>query len=236
MNDTYREWGPPPQWRHAVACCWAQTVAADRVQRVLPDGHADLLIYESERVEVVGLHDRVDLPYLAAGTRVRGIRLRPEAVAAAFRTPGASLRNLSIPGDDVFGARNCSRLLDDRQLDRWLRGIAPDRRSATAVKLLTRRSVRDTADLIGITDRQLRRIMLDTTGLTPKTYQRVQRLQRFLALAPDTRGLADAAAEAGYADQAHLTREVNALAGLTPARLLAWQAPTLDVDRPEQVA
>jgi AraC-like DNA-binding protein len=212
-----------------------QTVSVDRIQRVLPDGHADLLRYESGRVEVVGLHDRVDLPFLPTGTRVRGIRLRPEAVAAAFGAPGTSLRNLSIPAADVFGSRNSSRLLDDRQVDRWLRGVVPDPRCAAAVQLLTTRSVLDTAELLGITDRQLRRIMLDTTGLTPKTYQRVQRLQRFLALVPHTRGLAEASAEAGYADQAHLTREVNALAGLTPARLVASQSPMPGLERAKRI-
>ena len=53
------------------------------------------------------------------------------------------------------------------------------------------------------------------------------RFQRFVrridasAGAPDPRplDLAAAAAEAGYADQAHLTRECAALSGLTPAAL-----------------
>lgn len=47
------------------------------------------------------------------------------------------------------------------------------------------------------------------------------RLQRFLASAERSRtGLAAAAADAGYADQPHLTREVVDLTGTTPARLL----------------
>jgi AraC-like DNA-binding protein len=34
-------------------------------------------------------------------------------------------------------------------------------------------------------------------------------------------GLADLAADAGYADQAHLTREFSSLAGLSPTRWIA---------------
>ena len=52
------------------------------------------------------------------------------------------------------------------------------------------------------------------------------RLRRFLALAeaePNT-DLARAAAEAGYSDQPHLTRECADLAGLPPAALLAARA------------
>ena len=219
--DIYREWEPPPEWRHAVACCWEQRVSADRVQRVLPDGHADLLIYESDVVQVVGLQDRVALPVLPKGTHIRGVRLRPEAVAAAFEVTASALRNLTVDGTDVFGSRRARRLADPRALDAWLRSIEPDRRTALATRLLASHSVLDTADMLGITARQLRRSLLTNLGLAPRTYQRVLRLQRFLAGAEEGRlGLATAAAAAGYADQPHLTRDVQALTGLTPARLL----------------
>jgi AraC-like DNA-binding protein len=45
-------------------------------------------------------------------------------------------------------------------------------------------------------------------------------MQRALALARTGTPLAEAAARAGYADQAHLTREVRELAGVPPTRLL----------------
>jgi AraC-like DNA-binding protein len=94
---------------------------------------------------------------------------------------------------------------------------------------------------LGIGERQLRRRFDDAVGYGPKTLQRVLRFQRFLALAQPpvaaTRGpvvaasevhrppdLARLAFEAGYADQAHLTRECRRLAGLPPAALLATGA------------
>ena len=59
-------------------------------------------------------------------------------------------------------------------------------------------------------------------GYGPKTLGRVLRFRRFLSLAEDHGvPLARAAAEAGYADQPHLTRECSDLAGLPPAELLA---------------
>lgn len=57
-------------------------------------------------------------------------------------------------------------------------------------------------------------------GLSPKVFQRVLRMQRFLAATERLDGLANAAAEAGYSDQPHMTREVRSLAGLSPTRLL----------------
>ena len=52
---------------------------------------------------------------------------------------------------------------------------------------------------------------------------RIQRFQHFLALAEQQPGaaLSRLALEAGYADQAHLTRECRRLSGLSPAALLA---------------
>ena len=78
-SDTYREWLPPQAWLGVVACCWEQRVRADRVQRVLPDGHADVLLYGSGEVEVVGVYDHVALPVLPAGLRaVRRDEALPE--------------------------------------------------------------------------------------------------------------------------------------------------------------
>jgi AraC-like DNA-binding protein len=218
--DTYREWAPPPEWRHAVACLWEQQVFADRVQHVLPDGHADLLTYETGRVAVVGLQDGVATPELPRGTHIRGIRLRPEAVAPAFRVPAASLRNLTVAAEDVLGSRPSRQLLDARGVDRWIRSVEPDPRTAAAVRLLPSRTVQAVADELGITARHLRRLLLDEVGLGPKAYQRVLRLQRFLRAVEADADIATAAALAGYADQPHLTRDSRALAGQTPARLL----------------
>jgi AraC-like DNA-binding protein len=50
---------------------------------------------------------------------------------------------------------------------------------------------------------------------------RILRLQRALALARRGHAFADVSATAGYADQAHLSREVKALAGVPLSELMA---------------
>ena len=74
---------------------------------------------------------------------------------------------------------------------------------------------------VAVSERHLRRRCHDTVGYGPKTLQRVLRFRRFLAAAesPEPADLARMAAVAGYADQAHLTRECRGLAGKTPAEL-----------------
>ena len=217
--DIHREWAPPPGWAHVVACCWEQRVSTERVQRVLPDGHADLLIHKCGLIEVVGLYDQVALPVLAAGTRLGGVRLRSAAVASAFQTPASSLRNRSVLADTVLGSRRARRLAEPRGLDAWIHSIEPSPRASAAVKMLATRPVDEVAAELGVTGRQLRHIVLLEIGLAPKVYQQVVRLQRFVRAVDAGAPLAAAAATAGYADQPHMTRDVRRFSGLTPARL-----------------
>jgi AraC-like DNA-binding protein len=76
---------------------------------------------------------------------------------------------------------------------------------------------------LGVTDRHLRRVILAETGLSPRRFARVQRFHALLRDADQAAspGWAALAARHGYADQSHLIRELQALAGVTPARLLA---------------
>ena len=75
---------------------------------------------------------------------------------------------------------------------------------------------------LALSERTLRRRFDEAFGYGPKTLDRILRFQRFLALARGTRNpsAASLAAAAGYADQAHLTRECRRLAVATPGEIL----------------
>ena len=78
------------------------------------------------------------------------------------------------------------------------------------------------AEGAAITERQLHRRFVQAVGYGPKRLQRVLRFQSFLALCrAQHAGLAALALRAGYADQAHLSREARILAGRSPAQLRA---------------
>jgi AraC-like DNA-binding protein len=85
------------------------------------------------------------------------------------------------------------------------------------------------ADSIGWSARRLHREITATCGYGPKTLQRIVRMQRTLRLARRRERafpaaplrLATLALDAGYADQAHMTRELRDLTGLTPRELLS---------------
>lgn len=74
---------------------------------------------------------------------------------------------------------------------------------------------------LGISDRHLRRLMVDETGFAPRHFARIQRLHALLRTADlaSRPSWAALAAHHGYADQSHMIREVLDLAGVTPSQL-----------------
>jgi AraC-like DNA-binding protein len=83
--------------------------------------------------------------------------------------------------------------------------------------------IAELATRLGVSDRHLRRLVMDETGISPRHFARIQRLHALLRSAdraprPEWAALAF---RHGYADQPHLIREVQDLAGVTPSRLHA---------------
>ncbi|WP_327072886.1 helix-turn-helix domain-containing protein [Kitasatospora purpeofusca] len=135
------------------------------------------------------------------------------------------------------GPAEVAAVLDDFVASR-VPGWAPDRAVERAVVALGRpEGVRlpDLAAELGLSERQLRRRVTDAVGYGPKTLQAVLRFRRAVARARSggggsgegagaVPGLAAVAAQAGYADQAHLTREVRRWSGVSPTVLLGRAA------------
>jgi AraC-like DNA-binding protein len=80
----------------------------------------------------------------------------------------------------------------------------------------------------GMSPRQVHRLCLEAAGLGPKRLARIVRFQRALRSLTARRGpaLAALALDAGYCDQAHLTREVRRLVGTTPGALRTAAPPS----------
>jgi AraC-like DNA-binding protein len=236
--SSYREWRPRPSWCRVVQCWWEQRVTGGQyVQRVLPDSCADIIVAADGRAVVAGPAYHVSLPELPAGT-VRGLRLRPEAIGAVFGLDATVLVDATTPLDAVVSSHRAAAVAemlmagdlagDDGgdETRRWWTDVVIDGRVGAACAALgsdVTITVDQVADDVGLSGRQLRRLPLEATGQGPKMHQRVGRLQRFLDLAergPFPLRLAEVAAASGYADQAHLCREVQDLGGTTPANLL----------------
>jgi AraC-like DNA-binding protein len=107
----------------------------------------------------------------------------------------------------------------------WLHDVADEASPdpiGPAVLRLTRAgaSVAGIADRVGFSARQLHRRCLPVFGYGPRRLGRVLRLGAAIEAVRAGKALVEVAGDCGYADQAHLTREVRALAGTTPTGLL----------------
>lgn len=123
---------------------------------------------------------------------------------------------------EAHGPQQRMTLLESHLLARL--ATRPERHPAIALALARLHaggSVTDAVRASGLSHRHLLLRFRAWTGLAPKQHARVLRLQDTLqALRQPALGLADVAAAAGFADQAHFTREFRACAGLTPS---AWR-------------
>jgi len=77
-----------------------------------------------------------------------------------------------------------------------------------------------------MSQRSVQRHFVRATGMTLSTLQQIQRARRAANLLVGGHPILDAAFEAGYYDQAHLTRSVKQLLGTTPKKL-ALEQPQL---------
>jgi AraC-like DNA-binding protein len=81
-------------------------------------------------------------------------------------------------------------------------------------------------DVGWMSKRSVQRHFRLVAGMTLGSYQQIRRARRATALLMSGSSVLDAAFDAGYFDQAHLTRSVRQLIGMTPARL-ARERPQL---------
>ena len=241
LPSGYTEWGAPAALRGAVACLWAQVndSSAERAGLVLPDGCTDLIWEQGRGTFVAGPDTGPVATTMAAGAVILGVRFRPSAGGPALGIPLSELRDLRADLADLqpAQARQLTASLDpqvaaDQMLDMTAALVAdgaPDPAVTWAVRLLRDPATRaeDVAAEVGLSLRQLRRRCQAVVGYGPKTLQRVLRFRGFVSRVdarPEVLDLAAIAAEAGYADQAHLTRECGRLSGMTPAALARQRA------------
>ncbi|MGP4008322.1 helix-turn-helix domain-containing protein [Streptomyces sp. 4N124] len=214
------------------AVVWRRTIEDSVVRPVLPDGCMDLL-WNDGRLLVAGPDTQAYVP--EGGPRQwAGVRFYPGTAPAFLGVPAHELRDRRVELTDLWPATEVRRLrgridaapdpmkgLEDVALQRAADTEPPDPLLLRVVTALdTGRPVAATADELGLGARQLHRRCLTAFGYGPKTLARVLRLQRALALARDGLPLAETAVRAGFADQAHLARDVRELAGMPLTELL----------------
>jgi AraC-like DNA-binding protein len=177
-----------------------------------------LIIQPGRTVDVIGVRFHPGGATLLGGAPARELRnCALDARDAGVRLPGSLLVRLAEVRRD--GER--AALLDQFMLRR-LAGSALDHHVLVLQSWIVRSGgavrTRTLAEATGLSVRQMQRRFQAAAGITPKLLSRLVRLQRALVAAslPDAT-LAAVAARAGYADQAHFTREFREFAGVPPS-------------------
>lgn len=196
------------------------------------DGCADVIAYGGE-LWLAGPSTRAIRTTADGDGETVGFRYAPGLASRALRLDLLEVRDRHVRLADVVGAARA------RRFERALRaqvaapqacGVAADLLPAAAVadrawvgavqrSAVGGRSADELADELGWSARHLRRRMTASFGYGYGSLVRIERARRARALIRLGGGLADVAAEAGYADQAHMTREFARLVGRSPGQV-----------------
>lgn len=193
---------------------WQHHARTARTTTVVPDGCCDLIWHalpgQAPRWFVTDLADRrYDVPG-TAGECYWGFRMQPGTYIQRSRLLAAVAARPGCDATDIVPIlHDCIRL--DAPVHEALLALAHSDSVARAARAL------------GVSERTLQRVVSVGTGAPPAYWKRLARMRRAArSLAQDSHHaptLAETAADWGYVDQAHMTREFSRWLGTTPAAL-----------------
>jgi AraC-like DNA-binding protein len=200
------------------------------------------IIWTGQSLQVAGPDTKPVFESFPAGSVVVGIRFLPGAAPPWLGVPASKIVNGRLPLEEFWGweaRRIADRLGEAREprdaagqmLSALLARLPRTEPLDLAARAVFNALVRDDdsplrvtklAAELGFSERTLRRRCESAFGYGPKTLERILRFQRFLDLLRRSAGIriAELAAATGFADQAHLTRDIRRLGGLTPKEFM----------------
>jgi AraC-like DNA-binding protein len=244
----FREAAPSPDLAHLVRSHWEFSVregaGGPLTHDVFPDGCVSISYgrnpaFPGARLSVLGPRVQVFTVPVWGGHCFRGIRLAPSATSAVLGREPGTLRD-RVPDLTEIAPDLATYLLDTlanastfeataEAFESALRALGPpvdriDPIAARAASIIIEAGgdvpISQVAAAVGLGQRQLERRFRAAVGLTPKEFARVRRIRAAarLLVTSESATWADRAAEAGFADQAHMTRQFGSTAGASPKR------------------
>ncbi len=232
----YVEYAPSAALKSDVVAFWTleNTGQALSIVTVLPDACVDLIYFDHREPALIGPATRVSRPIVPPRGKIVGVRFQPGSASRFVKREIAWFRDGQVPLAEFDVPRlapgSLARSDPEALVDALMRELT-DRATAwrtldpDVVELVrslreeSRGRIDDLARTLSSSPRQLHRLALRAVGQSPKQLQSVLRAQRVLQLGVSL-PLAALAQEAGYADQAHMTRELRRLFGATPRALV----------------
>jgi AraC-like DNA-binding protein len=233
-------------WLQAI---WSAQVPMDQqgvTRRLVADAGSGVLFNLGEPILVDQqvLHDpvmfqptnqRAHLIHLPSGTDLVGVRFQP-GMGRLFHTKLAKQEDTNGPLQtsefiqsllgqlkDCLNTQERIELLDKAFYQRVSSMTDTHDPVLKAVELLQQSSRVDLLDVLPLSQRQIERQFQHRLSMSPKYFQRLRRVRAVLLALKEGRNhtrLAELAIEYGFSDQAHMTRECQLIAGITPKRYI----------------
>lgn len=246
----YEEHPPPDGLHRHVECLWIfQAESGPDRQRhhvIVPDGAVSFSCMLApggfRGATIVGPSDRAHRSDLMEGAVYGGVRLKPGAAGSVLGLNIASLRNQIVPVDGQWpGLRTIATGLLEGS-DDLLARLEHSARQLVLGSLPLDEDVLRFAEAISgacggdhlsglaqeadVGMRQLRRRFLYQCGVSPKLFARLRRLRETCRtiLVSEARDLSQAAVEAGFSDQAHMTNEFTRVFGESAGLVVEYLA------------
>lgn len=239
-----RRWPPPTDLAWCIERFWVSAwdlpPGRSYVTRILPHPSVNVTL-EEDGLRVTGIAAGVWTRRLSGTERAFGVKFQPGAFRLFTDVPVASV---SGAGQSAHGVLPGAAALEDELRaaadddDRAsiatayvrARRVEPTptlRLVQAAITLLVSdggvRRVGDACERLGVTQRTLQRLFVEYVGVTPgwvlrrgRLHAAAERVIQLAASGPDE-SLAAVAAEFGYADQAHFSRDFRRVLGIAPA-------------------
>lgn len=208
--------------RHAsVAAAWSLTAEEPRSSLVSADGCFDFILEETPQgrrsafvyTAVTSAH----WVHVGVGSKMFGIRLRPGYGGALL---GCEIELQRLAERELGDETTLLQRLEALVVSAISVKSPPDLvQEFVSLARASAGSHRLTSPSNGGAERELQRACRRWLGLSPKCFLRVERAWAARRAIRAGQPLAAVAADLGYADQAHLTRDVRQLLGVTPRDL-----------------
>ena len=242
---TLNRYPPPADLAPFVDFCWVLRWdlrgQPPHEQKILPHPNVNLA-FEAAGTAVYGVDRKLFTRRLSGAGRALGVRFRPGGFRPFCSEPILRMNDRVVPAAAIFGpaAEAAGKVVmadgaDDDTMTAAAAGLLRGREPAAdpvvgqVAGLVGRiaadpglRRVAQLAEVSGLPERRLQRLFAEYVGVSPKWVMRRARLHE-AALRAEADGAAAVdwallAADLGYADQAHLTRDFTATLGVPPSR------------------
>lgn len=242
----YGESAPSSEISHLILSFWEFTAqgetSAPIVHEVFPEGCISIIYKRNKSFGIDGLFIHglsleTFKTEVFAGDMFWGMRLMPSACSKILRSDPARIQSGDLTETKDFthltegllkkfvACGNFGEAVEiyEAQIESLgLRPEATDEKIAQAVKIVEQNrgevKVSALAEAVSLSVRQLERRFRRSSGLSPKQYARARRIwATTISLITEAEmNWANRAAEMGFTDQAHLTREFSSLTGRSP--------------------